>query len=110
MSFALVGLAAGLGARYPRFQAENVTQVAGSYGGIAYMILAVLFILVETALLAWPASVYMWHRFHGLPLSQARMALMALSLAAALALSVITFLWPMRSGVRALEDLGGSPA
>jgi ABC-2 type transport system permease protein len=110
MSFALVGLAAGLGARYPRFEAENVAQVAGSYGGIAYMILAVLFILVETALLAWPASVFMWHRFQGLPLSVARLSLMALSLAVALALSAVTFWWPMRSGVRALEDLGGSAA
>jgi ABC-2 type transport system permease protein len=110
MSFALVGLAAGLGARYPRFHAENVTQVAGSYGGIAYMILAVLFILVETALLAWPASVFMWHRFHGLPLSERRLTLMALSLALAFALSLITFWWPMRRGVKALEDLGGAPA
>jgi ABC-2 type transport system permease protein len=110
MSFALVGLAAGLGARYPRFHAENVTQVAGSYGGIAYMILAVLFILVETALLAWPASVFMWHRFHGLPLSERRLTLMGLSLALAFALSLITFWWPMRRGVKALEDLGGAPA
>ena len=45
MTFALVGLAAGMGARYPRFGAENLTQVAGSYGGIAFMVLAVLFIL-----------------------------------------------------------------
>jgi ABC-2 type transport system permease protein len=110
MSFALVGLAAGLGAQYPRFQAENVTQVAGSYGGIAYMILAVLFILVETALLAWPASLYMWHRFHGLPLPNARIVMMVLSLAAALGLSVLTFWLPMRRGIRALEDLGGTPA
>jgi ABC-2 type transport system permease protein len=108
MSFALVGLAAGLGAQYPRFQAENVTQVAGSYGGVAYMIVAVLFILVQTALLAWPASVYLWHRFQGLPLSTGRTALMALSLAVALALCAVTLLVSMRRGVRALENLGGS--
>jgi ABC-2 type transport system permease protein len=110
MSFALVGLAAGLGAQYPRFHAENVTQVAGSYGGITYMILAVLFILVETALLAWPASMYLWHRLQGLPLSSARSGLMALSLAAAFVLSVATCWLPMRRGVKALEDLGGAPA
>jgi ABC-2 type transport system permease protein len=110
MSFALVGLAAGLGAQYPRFQAENVTQVAGSYGGITYMILAVLFILVETALLAWPASMFLWHRFQGLPLSTSRSALMAASLAVAFVLSVATWWMPMRRGVQALEDLGGAPA
>ena len=32
MPFALVGLASGLGARYPRFAADNPSQVAGSYG------------------------------------------------------------------------------
>jgi ABC-2 type transport system permease protein len=110
MSFALVGLAAGLGAQYPRFQAENVTQVAGSYGGIAYMILAVLFILLQTALLAWPASLYLWHRFYGLPVPPARMALMALSLATAFVTSVLTCWLPMRRGVRALEELGGHAA
>ena len=46
LSFALVGLATGLGARYPRFTAENPSQVAGSYGGVAFMILAVLLIIV----------------------------------------------------------------
>ena len=45
MSLALVGLATGLGARYPRFAADNASQVAGSYGGIAFMVIAVLFVL-----------------------------------------------------------------
>ena len=47
MSFALVGLATGLGARYPRFGADNANQVAGSYGGVAFMVVAVLFVLKQ---------------------------------------------------------------
>ena len=46
MTFALVGLATGLGARYPRFGAD-ATQAAGSYGGVMFMILAVLLIIVD---------------------------------------------------------------
>jgi ABC-2 type transport system permease protein len=107
MSFALVGLAAGMGARYPRFKAENVTQVAGSYGGVAYMILAVLFIVVEIALLSWPSSVFLWSLYASAPISGARAALMGVSFALALALCVVTFLLPMRQGVRALEALEG---
>jgi uncharacterized protein YjiS (DUF1127 family) len=38
------------------------------------------------------------------------MTMMVLSLATALALSVLTFWLPMRRGVRALEQLGGAPA
>lgn len=106
MTLALVGLAAGMGARYPRFRAENVTQVAGSYGGVAFMVMAVLFILATVALLAWPASVYMWHEYHSLPLAPWRRAEMALAFAAAAAGSLVTFWLPMRRGVRALESLG----
>jgi ABC-2 type transport system permease protein len=105
MSFALVGLATGMGAMHPRFRAENLVQVAGSYGGIAFMVLAVLFILVETALLAWPSSLYLWHRFRGLPLAPARMVLMGACFLAAAGLSVAVFLTAMSRGVRALDDL-----
>jgi ABC-2 type transport system permease protein len=107
MSFALVGLAAGMGARYPRFKAENVTQVAGSYGGVAYMILAVLFIVVEIALLAWPSSVFLWSLYTSSPIPAARAGLMGVSFALALALAFVTFLLPMRRGVRELEALEG---
>ena len=50
MSLALVGLATGLGARYPRFNAESPTDVAGSYGGVMFMIVAVLFVIVACVL------------------------------------------------------------
>jgi ABC-2 type transport system permease protein len=107
MSFALVGLATGMGAIYPRFNAENTTQVAGSYGGIAFMVLAVLFTLVEIVLLAWPSSVYLWYQVRHLPLRPGTRALMALCLAGAAALSVLVLREAMRRGVRALEELGG---
>jgi ABC-2 type transport system permease protein len=106
MTFALVGLAASMGAQHPRFSFENVTQVSGSYGGVAFMILAVLFILVEIALLAWPASLYLWHQVRETPLSPVRRALMGLSFSAALSICLATFWVSMRRGVRALEALG----
>jgi len=106
MTLALVGLACGMGAQHPRFGAENVTQVAGSYGGVAFMVLAVLYILATVALLAWPASQYLWHEFRSLPIAPHRQAWMALSLAVALSLSLATFWLSMRTGIRALEDLG----
>jgi ABC-2 type transport system permease protein len=106
MSFALVGLAAGLGARYPRFGAENVTQVAGSFGGIAFMVLAVLFIMLIVSLLAWPTSIYLWHGLRGEAISRGQRVGAFACLAGALALSALTFWLPMKQGIRALEDLG----
>jgi ABC-2 type transport system permease protein len=106
MTFALVGLATGMGAVYPRFNAENTTQVAGSYGGIAFMVLAVLFILVEIVLLAWPSSMYLWHQARGLPLRPGLAWAMGACAVAAAGLSIFTWREAMRRGVRALEDLG----
>jgi ABC-2 type transport system permease protein len=105
MTFALVGLAAGLGARYPRFRAENLTQVAGSYGGIAFMVLAVAFIVVEIALLGWSTSIYLWYKNYGMPLPFGRLMALLGSLGTALALAIGTFWWSMRSGIKALERM-----
>jgi ABC-2 type transport system permease protein len=106
MALALVGLACGMGARHPRFAAENVTQVAGSYGGVAFMVLAVLYILAMVALLAWPTSQYLWHEYRALPIAPGQRLLMAFSIGAAAALSLVVFWRSMRRGVRALEELG----
>jgi ABC-2 type transport system permease protein len=106
MALALVGLATGLGARYPRFNAENPSQVAGSYGGVAFMILAVLFMILLIALVGWPSSILLWHRAaHLAPLPTARIAIVA-CFASAVAMSLATWWFGMRSGVRALEAMG----
>lgn len=106
MCFALVGLATGMGAMYPRFSAENLTQVSGSYGGVSFMVLAVLFILVEIALLAWPSSLYLWYDYRDIPLPPGRIAFMALCFGAAALVALGTFWTAMARGVRALEALG----
>jgi hypothetical protein len=110
MAFALVGLATGLGARYPRFAADNPTQVAGSFGGVAFMVLAVLFVIVTIALVGWPSSVYLLQRFRRTPLSSVQHALMIGSFVTAAVVSVATFWLGMRSGIRALDDMDRTPS
>jgi len=105
LSFALVGLATGLGARYPRFTADNPSQVAGSYGGIVYMVLAVLVIIVTIVLLGWPSMTYLYFQMRQLPLEPWRVGLMGLSGATAATIAVATCIVGMRSGVRALEAM-----
>jgi len=104
MTFAMVGLAVGLGARYPRFGADP-NQVAGSYGGVAFMIMAVLYILVMIVLVGWPSAMWLFSRVRSYPLSAFREAMMGVSFLLAAALSVATWLVSMRSGVRALDDM-----
>jgi ABC-2 type transport system permease protein len=106
MSLALVGLATGLGARYPRFNAENPSQVAGSYGGVAFMVMAVLFMIVLIALIGWPSSVLLWSRAAHLPLSALTRIAVAACFTGAVAMSLATWWFGMRSGVSALESMG----
>jgi ABC-2 type transport system permease protein len=109
MSFALVGLATGLGARYPRFGADNPSQIAGSYGGVTFMILAVLFVIVTIVLLGWPSSVYLLQQMRDRPLSGSQSILIAGCFTASAALSVGVWWFSMRSGVRALEEMDRTP-
>lgn len=108
MSLALVGLAAGLGARFPRFAADNATQVAGSYGGVMFMIVAVFYVLVSIGLLGWPSSVYLMSRVRDVSLSGGQQVLMACCFLAGIVLSLATWWFSMRSGVRALEEMDNS--
>jgi len=110
MTFALVGLATGLGARYPRFAAENTTQVAGSYGGVAFMTIAVLYVIVMMILLGWPSSVYLMHRANRRPLSGEQQLLVVASYASAAIGSVLMWWLSMRSGVRVLEQMDRTPS
>ena len=110
MAFALVGLACGLGARYPRFAADNPSQVAGSYGGVAFMILAVLFVLVMIVLLGWPSSMYLFAQFRGRALTGTQQIIIAAMFTTAAVLSVATWLLGMRAGVRALQAMDRTPS
>jgi ABC-2 type transport system permease protein len=110
MAFALVGLACGLGARYPRFAADNPSQIAGSYGGVAFMIMAVLYILVMIVLLGWSSSLYLFSQFRGRPLTGGQEMLIAALFTAAAVLSIATFLGGMRTGVRALQEMDRTPS
>jgi ABC-2 type transport system permease protein len=105
LSFALVGLATGLGARYPRFTADNSSEVAGSYGGIAFMIVAVLLVIATIVLVGWPSTTYLFYRLRHRPMPTVRLVVMGGCFAAAMVLTVTTWLHSMRSGIRALDAM-----
>jgi ABC-2 type transport system permease protein len=105
MTFALVGLAVGLGARYPRFGGDP-SQVAGSYGGVMFMVQAVLFIIVTIGLVGWPSSIYLLQQVRGRSMSAAQLALMASCFSAAVILGTAIWIRSMRAGVNALLAMG----
>jgi len=100
MTVALVGLAAGLGARCPRFDADNAIQVSGSYGGVMFMIVAVFYVLVTIALIGWPSSVYLMSTVHQVSLSPGQQLAMGACFLTGMTLSITTCWVGMRSGPR----------
>ena len=106
MSPALVGLATGLGARYPRFTADNPSQVAGSYGGVAFMVAAVLYVILMMGLLGWGSSLHMWQVYRHRTLPPAQTLQMAAYFTTAAVMSLGLWRFGMRSGIRALEEMG----
>ncbi|MDQ3170402.1 MAG: hypothetical protein M3Q55_09730 [Acidobacteriota bacterium] len=109
ISFALVGLATALGARYPRFAAENINQVAGSYGGVAFMISAVLYIAAMIALLGYGSSKYLWALSLRRGMRDGELTALVVGFGAAAVLSIAIFILSMRSGVKALEAMDQTP-
>lgn len=105
MTLGITSLGMGCGARFPRFNAENVSQVATGFGGMFYMILAVVFIGCMVLLEARPVYLFFMAQFRALPLTGWELTEIAALLAAALLLNVFVAILPMRLGLRQLSDL-----
>jgi ABC-2 type transport system permease protein len=105
LTFGIVGLGVGLGAAFPRFRFENVTQIAGSFGGLVYMIASSLFVVLVLALEAAPVWLYLSSRFRGQAIGPAELLWGGLALAALMALQFAAVVVPMRWGERRLAAL-----
>ncbi|KMP12603.1 hypothetical protein UR09_00820 [Candidatus Nitromaritima sp. SCGC AAA799-A02] len=102
ITLALVGLGLGLGAMYPMFQYENVSEIATSTGGILFMILSLSYIGLFVALGARPMYVHFNQAFLmknvgsiDVPICYALMVL----------LTLIVAIVPFRKGISALKAM-----
>ncbi len=105
MTVGITSLGMGCGARFPRFNAENVAQVATGFGGMFYMILAMVFIVLVVMLEARPVYLFFMAQFRGIPLNGWELAEMWALLAAAVLLTVLVAILPMRLGLKSLSRL-----
>ena len=105
VTFGIVGLGVGLGAVFPRFKFENVTQIAGSSGGLIYMISSTSFIAAVLALEALPVFLYLRANYTEVPVDARARAIIAACLAGVVLLNVLAVWLPMRWGERRLGEL-----
>jgi ABC-2 type transport system permease protein len=100
---AVVSLGIGLGAAYPDFNAENAAQAITSFGGLMFMMMAAIYITVVIVLEASPVyHIYMSGVFdRDLPLI--RWIWIIGSFVLAMALSILTIIYPMKYGEKKLS-------
>ena len=65
VTFALTALALGFGALFPNFETENVAEIPTSFGGLLFMMSAVLYLGGVVVLEAWPVYLFLAARLRG---------------------------------------------
>jgi ABC-2 type transport system permease protein len=104
LSFAISGLAVGMGARYPDFKADNAARVAASPAALLFMVLASVLVLAVSALEL--ASVGLWLRaqWQERPVSAAEWAGILGAVGGVVALCGLVTVRSIHGGAAALWD------
>jgi ABC-2 type transport system permease protein len=104
MTFGITALGVGMGAAFPRFRYENVAQIPTGFGGIAYMIVTMLFIGAVITLEAWPVYRIFLVQALGAGMGPTKWAWIVLTFLLVIALIVFTVILPMKIGLKRLLD------
>lgn len=102
MVFGIVGLGIGFGAVYPRFDHENIGQVATGFGGLLYMMVSALFIGAVVVLEAGPVYLLFMSQMKGRLISSLEKAYVVISFTCVLVLTATAVWKPMGLGLKAL--------
>lgn len=105
LTFGIVALAVGMGAAFPKFKFENVTQIAGSSGGLLYMIVSTSFVAIVLALEAVPVFLYFRAQYQGAELNGRALLVIAVSALTVFALVGAAAWLPLRWGRQRLETM-----
>jgi len=105
MTFGITSLGIGFGAWFPRFKVENVSQIPTGFGGMLYMIVAVCFVGLVVILEARPVYLFFISRMRGVPLTSGELTEVIGLFTVAFLLLVLTFIMPMRLGIKKLASL-----
>jgi ABC-2 type transport system permease protein len=104
MTFGIAALGIGMGAVFPRFRYENAAQIPTGFGGIAYMIVTMLFIGIVVSLEAWPVyRIFLSHSI-GAGMGPARWAGVATTFLAVIALNILAVHVPLKTGLKRLLE------
>jgi ABC-2 type transport system permease protein len=107
MTAGITAICVGVGALYPKFSYDHVAEIPTSFGGAICMIFSVAFISVAVMIEAWPIYLIAMKALHSEKLNLPEFWIIAPSLAAVLALTIVAMVVPLRLGLKSLERLRG---
>ncbi|MBW1925088.1 MAG: hypothetical protein JRJ35_16665 [Deltaproteobacteria bacterium] len=100
----IVALGIGMGAMYPKFDHENIAQVATGFGGVMFMIVSALFIGLVIVLEAGPVYLLFRAQAGGIRLGPGLRLFIAASLAAVVLVNGAAVYYPLKKGIGALRN------
>ena len=104
VTFAMTALALGLGALFPNFETDNAAEIPTSFGGLIFMMSAVIYLAVVVILLAWPVNGLLQARLAGQS-GGAGVVPVVVGAAGALLITLACVVVPLKAGIRRVRSL-----
>lgn len=104
VTFALTALALGFGALYPSFETDNVAEIPTSFGGLLFMMAAVLYLAGVVVLEAWPVYRYLSAGVGGVDATVETVPVVS-GVAGAALFTAATVVFPLRAGIRRIRSV-----
>ncbi|MBW2092362.1 MAG: hypothetical protein JRI34_09610 [Deltaproteobacteria bacterium] len=98
----IVALGVGLGAIYPRFETENILQVATGFGGLTFMILSAIYVAAIVTLEAWPVYTIFVAQMRGASLSAWKLLIIGFCFTGVMVINLLAVIVPMHIGLTRL--------
>ena len=105
MAFGITGLGLGIGAAFPRFRYENIAQIPTGFGGLLYMMTAMLFCVLIVVIEALPLQMYLTAVASGQPLRPGQWGIIASCVVFICTLSAAACIAPMKIGLHRLSQI-----
>jgi ABC-2 type transport system permease protein len=102
-TFAVTALALGLGALFPNYDTENVAEIPTSFGGLLFMMVAVIYLGLVVLLEGWPVYIFLQAELSG-ETAMSPVPLV-LGVAGAAVLTAFAIALPLRAGVRRVRSI-----
>jgi ABC-2 type transport system permease protein len=107
MTIGISAICVGVGALYPKFSYDHAAEISTSFGGAICMIFSLAFISIAVMIEAWPIYLLAVKALHAGKSDVPEFWIIAPSLAAVLALTIVAVIVPLKLGLKSLEQLKG---